>query len=138
MKILTLKRIAENKDTTFGVLLEGQEPICNTVERIWADNKHDESCIPVGEYLAKRTIRPKNGETFEITGVPNRSDILIHKGNTTGQINGIIQTHGCILVGQSFDYVADRRGVAHSDEAFSKLMRWMAGEKEFKLVVVRV
>lgn len=131
MKVLTLKRIAENKDTTFGVLLEGDEPICNTVELPWRGNVHDASCIPLGEYICKFPHPHSGYDTWEITGVPDRAGILIHKGNTSAQIRG------CVLVGQSFDFVIDRRGVANSAEAFAKLLRWLHDDKEFKLVVAK-
>ena len=127
MKTLILKRIADNKDGTFGVLLDGQIPFALTLERQWLNNEKGKSCIPVGEYTCKRVLSPKFGDTFEVQNVPNRSNILFHKGN----IN--YDTHGCLLVGEQFEKFDDKTAVLSSAKGFSEFMERLKGEKEFLL-----
>ena len=75
----------------------------------WLGNKPQISCIPAGKYLCKRKVSPHFGETFEVTGVPGRGDILFHEGNTEEN------TQGCILLGLAFGSlsVADEDDPAH-------------------------
>lgn len=130
MKVFTLTRICENEFGTFGVLVEGKL-ILTTVERPWDNNKADISCVPEGESLWKRLISPKFGETFGATDIPNRSNILMHKGNYC------IDSKGCIIVGTGFDEISNMLAVTNSGAAFSKFIKHMMGENEFKLVIKR-
>ena len=57
------------------------------------DNKRRLSCIPEGIYNAVKHNSPKFGSCFWIKDVPNRSEILIHKGNYHTDILG------CIIIG---------------------------------------
>lgn len=72
---------------------------CFTLELPNKNNTKSISCIPAGTYQAFRRISPKNGLVVELIGVPNRSNIQIHSGNYTSQIEG------CILVGKSITYL---------------------------------
>jgi len=130
MKILTLNRVKENIDGTFGVLLEGDQPFCLTIERQWKDNKPNESCIPKGEYLCKKIQSEHFGFTYEITGVPNRDSVLIHKGNL--QTN----SHGCVILGEQFGILNDKCAVLSSGDAFTEFTERLKNETEFKLVIV--
>lgn len=133
MKLFTLKRIADIDSGMFGVLLMEQYPFCVTGERKWLNNKPNESCIPKGEYTCKRVQSPKFGNTFEVQGVSGRDDILFHKGN-----NPLVDSHGCIILGSSFDLINGSLAVANSGTAFTKFMNALQGEDEFKLVIVEV
>lgn len=72
--------------------------ICETLERPNLHNQRDDkttpendsSCIPEGRYICKRYSSPKHPDTWEITGVPNRSKILLHPANTIDQLLGCI------------------------------------------------
>ena len=75
------------------------EPFGVTRELPWLDNKKSISCIPPGKYLCKRYSSKKYKNTFEITKVPGRKYILIHIGNFKSN------SKGCVLVGESFDYI---------------------------------
>lgn len=57
------------------------------------DNKRRISCIPEGVYKARKHISPKHGLSLWLQDVPNRSEILIHKGNYHTDILG------CIIIG---------------------------------------
>ena len=130
MKILKLKRTHCLDKLTLGILDIENIPFCLTLEPPWRNNKVDESCIPVGEYLCKRIVSPKFGETFEII-VQNRTIILFHKGNY------ITETKGCVLINNGF-LESEYFGLSDSGIAFSRFMRYLKGENEFKLVITEV
>lgn len=129
MKIISLIRIASNQDGTFGVLLDESVPFALTVERPWLNNKKNVSCIPVGNYLCKRINSPKFGDTFEVTDVPLRSDILFHKGNTEDS------THGCIVIGEEFGELNGKTAVLSSSKGFNEFLRRLKDVNEFTLLI---
>lgn len=133
---MILKRMTKNVDSsdgTFGVLWhEGMLPFCVTLERKWLNNKKGESCIPSGEYLCKRVTSPKFGNTFEVTGVQGRSEILFHKGNIDED------SHGCIIVGEQFGELKNKTAVLASGLAFDEFMLRLNGTMEFKLIIEEV
>ncbi|UOF78950.1 hypothetical protein [Microviridae sp.] len=108
-----LQRVSSSLEGTFGVLLFGDMPICLTLELPWKDNEKNVSCIPDGKYTVARYISPRHGSCLKLFGVPGRSDILFHVGNT------INDTEGCILVGQSYY----NGGILNSRIAFAHLMQ---------------
>ncbi len=67
---------------------------CDTLELPWKDNKKKISCIPTGTYTVKKRFSEKYKNHLHITGVTNRSYILIHSGNFN------THTLGCVLVGE--------------------------------------
>jgi hypothetical protein len=115
-EIVTLKRVAYRVDGVFGVLMYRNRPLCVTCEDPWKDNQRDISCIPEGKYACKPHDGMKFANVWRLMNVPNRSAILIHCGNTQKD------THGCILVGQSFTTFGDQQGIAGSQNAM-KLLR---------------
>jgi len=127
MKQLQLIRLPQHPDGTFGVLLDEGTPFCLTLERRWLENKVGESCIPLGRYTCRRVDSPKFGDTFEVTHVPGRTAILIHKGNL------MEDTHGCIILGEQYEPLGDETAVLSSGKAFSEFLARMAGENEFEL-----
>jgi hypothetical protein len=115
---------------TFGVLLlESGVPFAVTLERPWLSNMKGRSCIPPGRYVAKRHVSPKFGETFWLQDVPGRSEILFHKGNLADD------THGCILVGESFNPVGGEDGITASKEGFNEFMRLNAGKESIVITI---
>ena len=136
MKVLTIKRIALNPDSTLGVMLEDTIPFCLTLELPWKDNKPNESCIPKGEYLCNRVTKIKHGVCFEVFDVPNRTDILIHKGNFP------TDSRGCIVLGEQFEEAlspaADKvvTAVLASGQAYHEFMMRLDKQDQFKLVIL--
>ena len=131
--VLYLLRTDRTPDGTFG-LLRTRNLELHTCEDDWLENVKGKSCIPDRVYTIRRTIFMKHGyETFEVTGVPNRSRILIHPGNTEED------TQGCILVGMRRGTVVvpvdedtgaqnvEKQAVVASQEAFRRLMRVLEG-----------
>jgi hypothetical protein len=125
--MLILKRIAMNDHGTFGVLIDNHAPIALTLERPWLRNGKDVSCIPEGNYICKRILSPKFGNTFEITHVPERTHILFHAGNTMDH------TKGCVLVGQRFGSLGDKAAVLLSRDGFGALMERLNSTGEYLL-----
>ena len=68
-----------------------------SLELPWVGNRRGVSCIPTGAYLVSKKTSTKFGaNTFSISEVTGRSNILIHAGNYTRDIEG------CILLGERF------------------------------------
>ncbi len=129
MKSFSVIRVAENLDGTFGVFLEENISFCLTVERRWINNERGKSCIPLGEYICRRVNSPKFGNTFQICDVPNRSEILFHKGNLMDD------SHGCVIVGEQFEPLNGKNAVLSSGKAFDEFLARTKGLNEFKLTI---
>lgn len=132
MKILTLRRfVPENTVSTYGVLIYEKQPIAVTLELPDKNNEPNTSCIPTGEYICKPYSSEKYPNTWEVTNVPNRTYILIHKANFLRDIKG------CIAIASEFDDI-NNDGVVdimYSVKGFNKFMKIVDGEQEFKLVI---
>ena len=130
MKTLTIKRISEIEDGTFGVILDGDTPFAVTLERNWLDNQANVSCIPAGTYHCVKRLYHKHGYwTFEVMGVPGRTSILLHSGNTEDD------SMGCILIGESFGVLKEKTAILSSKEGFREFMERLKGQDEFVLVI---
>lgn len=128
--ILTLKRIAQRDDGTFGVLLADGCPFAVTLERPWRNNRKGESCIPVGEYTCIRVSSPKFGMTWMVRDVPGRSEILFHAGNI------FTDSHGCILVAERFAlWTNGSASIADSKAGMADLMNLTRDLASFDLLV---
>lgn len=84
-----LERFAYLPNGTLGELfIPGHNKIF-TIERPWQDNAKRESCIPEGTY----SLKPHSGRiqpAIWIDGVPDRTAILFHAGNTYTDLLGCI------------------------------------------------
>lgn len=100
MKFILARQPGSSK-FTWGTILNGDVPICTTLELPWLDNQRGISCIPEGTYNCIPLIDHLTdsghlfGRCIRVLDVPNRDGILIHPGNH------ISDTHGCILVGSA-------------------------------------
>ena len=115
---LKLKRLHLD-DCTIGVMEYGLDLKLFTLELPWKNNKQSVSCIPSGFYQCRKIDSRSLGECIKVENVVGRTNILIHKGNYTFQIQG------CILVGDSIkdingDMVPD---VTNSGNSLDKLMK---------------
>lgn len=137
MPDLTLMRIrTDKKKGTFGNLYIDTKFFCNTIEPPdfnddgIDDNEKGRSCIPVGTYVCKRDYYHRGKyETFEVTGVPNRSEIKFHTGND------VRHTAGCILLGLEVSW--NQFYVSHSRITFNEFMEALDGVDEFLLSILR-
>ena len=119
MPDLMLKRVDHREWGIYGVLIGPTGPFIVTLELPWMDNAQRVSAIPAGVYVCKRVQSPRFGNTFEVTGVPGRSHILFHAGNSTAD------SLGCILTGTTFDPTGGmdgKQGVTGSKMAWDELM----------------
>jgi len=127
VKEMWLWRFPSIVDGTFGVLLDDNLPFCVTLEREWLNNGRGVSCIPDGNYTCRRVDSPKFGNTFEVTNVINRSEILFHKGNVDED------SHGCIILGEQYEPVMGKNGVISSGKAFEEFLQRTQEIDEFSL-----
>ena len=108
--------VSPGSPTTGELLVEGVHE-CWTLEDPWDDNEPFKSCIPPGTYGVVLTLSARFGrEMPRLLGVPGRTGILIHPGNTDAD------TEGCILVG-------DKRlgsDVLNSRAAFDRFLDWFS------------
>ena len=126
---IQLFRIAQSPVATYGVLLYEGIPFTLTLERPWLFNMKNVSCIPVGTYRAARVQSPKHGNTFQVQGVPGRDGINFHKGNHEDD------TEGCILVGEQFEIVEGKPGIAASSLGFPQFLELLKDVNEFVLEI---
>lgn len=122
MKELRLIRVADTGNASFGALCIDNIPVAVTLEDAWRDNEPRVSAIPPGNYRISLRQSPRFGLTYEVEGVPGRSHILFHAGNTEHD------THGCILLGTKFGEVDGRPAILGSQVAVQKFMKIMNRE----------
>lgn len=134
MKAIYLLRRASLPDRTLGKLLVfdgiSLQAHFSTLEPPWKNNRPKESCIPIGEYLVKPRTSPKFGDHLIVEDVPNRSFILVHRGNFRDS------TEGCILIGMNHQDI-DNDGtldVSSSRAAMALLLQFV--REEGKLIVI--
>ena len=127
---MRLVRLTKSPDIpTYGVLINEGIPYALTLERPWLENMANVSCIPVGIYKAIRHVSPKFGETFWLQDVPNRAEILFHKGNIDDH------SQGCILIGESFNHILGEPGITSSKEGFKEFMSILEDTNEFTIEI---
>ena len=129
IKNMELIRLEKGGEGTFGVLRLDGQVFCVTLEPPDRGNARDRSCIPAGRYRCRRVASPRFGDTFEVTGVPDRSHILLHTGNTAAD------TSGCVLVGREFGDLEGRRAVLRSGGTFARLMHRCADQDRFDFTI---
>ncbi|WP_419787316.1 DUF5675 family protein [Pseudodesulfovibrio sp.] len=122
-----LIRLEKSEEGTFGVLKLDGQVYCVTLEPEDRDNAQNVSCIPEGTYRCERVASPRFGNTFEITGVPDRSHILLHPGNVEDD------THGCVLLGRQFGFLRHKRGVMNSGATFKTFLERASGQDTFDI-----
>jgi hypothetical protein len=131
-KTLTLRRIDQNDDGTFGLLVdEENRQLAVTLELPWRENQHDISCVPAGVYPLHRRMSPKHHcEVFELENVPERANIELHIGNF------IRDSLGCLLLGTKFATLDGEHGISGSRVAFDHFMDAMKGIEHATLTIL--
>lgn len=107
--IITLQRIYENSHTTIGLIYMPQGDVFTCLEdrRVKTDNITGQARIPKGCYEIKQRNfgrfynaykkRYGHDHVFEISNIPDFTDVLFHTGNSHRD------TQGCVLIGYSVD-----------------------------------
>lgn len=106
-----------------------------TVERNWLNNQPGVSCIPAAVYVCRPTIfhpgQENSYKTFEITNVPNRSEIKIHIANWSHQLEG------CVGLGTAIQFLqyqgAPKLAVSSSKVAFNAFMEEFGDLEEWEI-----
>lgn len=129
--MITIKRVSYLPEGTLGVILQDNVPFALTAELPWLNNLPSKSCIPTGKYVCKRVQSPKFGDTFEITNVPKRKNILFHKGNVPKK-----DSKGCILIGEQFEMMGLNVAVIASGKGYGEFMERMKDVDGFELEIV--
>ena len=130
MRALRLIRIEESIEGTFGVLLFDAKIFCVTLECPDLLNIKNKSSIPAKQYTCKQILSPRFGETFEICNVPGRSHICFHPGNT------VLDTEGCIMLGNLVGELSGRRAILNSKETFKKFIHKTQNIDQFHLTII--
>lgn len=126
---VTLERFAWTPWGVFGQL-SMPEFECYTVERPWRNNLPRVSCIPEGIYDMVLSRFNRGGyPAYELLGVPNRSLIKIHAGNTMDDVIG------CIAVGKQPGYLNSRWAVTSSRNTLEGFMAAMGGAEQARIRV---
>ena len=106
----------QSDDTgTFGRLIYDSSVVAYTLELPWKDDRPDVSCIPLGTYQVIPHNSHEHPNVWEITNVPNRSEILLHSGNF------LSDTKGCLLAGDSQVIINGKKMVTDSVATINKL-----------------
>lgn len=130
MKIVEMSRQeTSNENGTFSSIKINKQLFGVTLEPSSRDNKPNESCIPAGQYIAKRVQSPAHGDTFRVQNVVDRSYINFH--------SGAIKKHtlGCIMLGESVYKLRGARALKNSGKTFKKFMEIMGDDQEFHLTI---
>lgn len=131
MKIVKIVRIETHpEEGTFGVMTVNGSASFLTLEPYSRDNISRVSCIPTGQYICKRYSSEGFPNTFNVTNVAHRNNILFHTGNIDDN------TLGCIILGSEFGFLKGKRAVLESRKAFDKFMNMLETEDSFKLTIV--
>ena len=133
MDDIMLLRYGSTPMGTFGEITLPDGTTLKTCEREWQGNKRGRSCIPQGIYtlrkrrspVVERTSRGSHSEGWEVTGVPGRTYIMLHPGNT------ISDSDGCILPGKGLGFVSGHWAVTSSQHAFDVLMSALDAQDEW-------
>jgi len=136
MRKATLTRQPSTKFGTFGDYQSDSGFKSKILERPMDIGEHP--CIPAGMYVVAWTsgVHPKHPECYEITGVPGRTDILIHPANVYEQLLGCLAP-GTDIGQVSLDWEGQHIahiGVLHSQIALAALINDM-GKATFLLTI---
>lgn len=130
--IMELLRLETSTDGTLGALKIDKKVFCATMEPPDKENKSSISSIPAGQYICERVMSPKYGNTFEITGVTDRTHVLFHSGNVADH------TKGCVLLGKTWGKLGEDRAILNSGDTFTKFLKVLHDKNEFHLTISEV
>ena len=94
---LTIARKYSDANCTSGYLAVNSTIQAYTLERPWAGNAPLLSSIPVGTYNGILRYDHRDQWRIELQGVPGRTNVQMHTGNTPDD------TEGCIIIGKELD-----------------------------------
>ena len=105
MRTATIMRQPSTPAGTFGLFISDSGLQLHSLEKPWADNAPDVSCIPPGVYICKWGWSAKHGcNVYILQNVADRTMIEIHPANLAEQLLG------CIALGEGVDTFAGTVG----------------------------
>jgi hypothetical protein len=119
------------RDAVRGVLVVGDR-MFQTLERPWANNQSNISCVPAGIYETRYFPKSSSGKykkVYWLQDVPGRFGVLIHAGNIPAH------TKGCILIGKRRGVLAGGPAVLNSRTALGEF-RELVGRESFHLNII--
>lgn len=127
---LILQREDSEEDGTYGSLRFPDGTVLNSLELPWKDNQPRVSSIPPGSYECKVRSTSNFGESYEVQGVPGRSAVLIHAGNSAGNADKGMKadSQGCILLGMDRGRKGNQKIITASKPAMKLFMEKMGGQ----------
>lgn len=127
---LTLQRDKSTPGGTYGKLSLPDGTTFQTLELGWRGNASQKSCIPAGTYNVKTRKSAKYGDVYEVQNVPGRTAILIHAGNTAGDVDKGQKSdvQGCILLGMQRNETGGQPAISGSKQAMQQFASKMAGQ----------
>lgn len=133
---LVLQREESSDAGTYGTLRFPDGSTLNTLELPWKDNQPKISSIPPGTYKCKTRSTSNHGEAYELQGVPGRSGVLIHAGNSAGSADKGMKadSQGCILLGMDRGTKGGQKIITASKVAM-KMFHEKMGNQPFKLTI---
>lgn len=126
--VLNLQTTSIEDEGCFGILKNGSNALCLTLERTFDDVR---PIIPAGTFNCVKTVFVRGGYgTFEITGVEGHTRLLFHRGNVE------TDSLGCILLGTTRGELNGEEAILGSAAAFAKFWNLVQNEDSFDLEVV--
>lgn len=137
MRTVTVKRIEDGDQGTFGVLITDHGFRCNVGELPDRDNHPMLSRIPSGEYQCELMFSPHfKRMVYHILDVPGRKNVEIHVGNWCGDTTKGFKSDvlGCMILGSHLAIMGGQKAVTNSKDTFEKFLTEMDNEG-FKLII---
>lgn len=136
MRTATLVRILESDEGTFGVLTLDSGLRVRSAELPWRGNASRFSCIPTGAYDCVWHESPRFGFCYHLEDVPDRSHILIHRGNFAGdtRLGYKSDVEGCILLGMDVGQLEGQAALLRSRTAIFNFHQALR-EAPFRLTI---
>jgi len=116
MNKLVIERFLYSDQGVLSKIFIDEKFTAYSLECPWYNNIKDVSCIPEGFYNIEPIKSNKFGDCLSIIGVPGRTHILIHAGNT------ISDTQGCVLPGLAIGFLEENLACLNSRKALSVLL----------------
>ncbi len=121
MRFIELVRMETSEEGTFGIMKIDKKIFCITLEPPNKQNLSNISSIPTGQYIIKPYSSAKFPEVYQVIDVPERTNVLFHKGNTVGH------TAGCIILGQTVGKLKGDRAILNSGATFGRFKDLLKG-----------
>lgn len=116
MRTVSLSRYESTPDGVVGRVVTDSGLQLYSLERPWRNNEKDVSCIPPGVYQCLIVDSPKFGKVYGVTGVKDRTSVLIHAANWVRQLQG------CVALGNAVGVVLGINGIMGSRDAVARFM----------------